>query len=135
MPDAAHGPVRGPSEATAAQATGPASPSPHALRAEASMRVLAVHVQILQDRLHLARSPVSAVCADGVPADLLTHVALAAEALEQRIARVLERIDPGLGRDTAALAALLREHLPPPAASPRAAASRLGGPGRDAASD
>jgi hypothetical protein len=97
--------------------------------AEASMRALGVHVQALQDRLELARTPASDVRVDDVPAELLLHVANAAETLEQSIERVLDRIDPGCGRGARTLAGLQRRQVPRVAAPPSAATAKS----RDAA--
>lgn len=94
--------------------------------AEASMRALGVHVQVLQDRLELARTPASDVDTDDVAPELLLHVTCAAEVLEQAIGRVLDRIDPGGGCDARALAGLLRRHMPHDPAARRTATTATG---------
>jgi hypothetical protein len=52
------------------------------------------------------------VSVDAVPAAQLRHVARAADALGHGIERVLDRIDPGLGRDAHVIAGLMRAHVP-----------------------
>lgn len=80
--------------------------------AEASIRALDVHVQALRTLLELARMPASDVRVDAVPGAQLRHVARTADALAHGIERVLDRIDPGLGRDAHVIAGLMRAHVP-----------------------
>lgn len=94
-----------------------------ALDAEASIRALDVHVQALRNLLELARMPASDLHVDAVPAAQLRHVARTADALAHGIERVLDGIDPGLGRDAHVIAGLMRAHVPAGAAAARAAAA------------
>jgi hypothetical protein len=80
--------------------------------AEGSIRALDVHVQALRTFLELARAPGSHVSVEGVPGAQLRHVARTADALALGIERVLERIDPGLGRDAHVIAGLMRAGVP-----------------------